>query len=139
MILATVQDVPRSVQRAKISPPEEVIMGFLDSVFGPQVPAVDVVFLKAAKEAGKVPVLVDVRTPEEYQGGHVPGAVLMPLADFAQTVDQLAPYKGQEIYVICRSGARSARACGILAERGYKGVNIDGGTMAWVAQGWPVE
>ncbi len=114
-------------------------MSFLNSVFGPTVPAVDVVFLKAAREAGQVPVLVDVRTPEEYQGGHVPGAVLMPLADFAQTVDQLAPYKGQEIYVICRSGARSARACGILADRGYKGVNIEGGTMAWVAQGWPVE
>ena len=114
-------------------------MGFLDSVFGPSAPAVDVVFLKAAREAGKVPVLVDVRTPEEYQGGHVPGAIPMPLADFAQNVEQLAPYKGQDIYVICRSGARSARACTILAERGYKGINVDGGTMAWVAQGWPVE
>lgn len=114
-------------------------MGFMDSIFGSAVPAVDVVFLKTAREAGKVPVLVDVRTPEEYQGGHVPGAVLMPLADFPQQIDKLAPYKGQDIYVICRSGARSARACGMLAERGYKGINIDGGTMAWVAQGWPVE
>lgn len=112
-------------------------MGLLDSLLGPQIPAIDVVTLKAKKEAGKVPILVDVRNPDEYASGHVPDAVLMPLPNFGSFLGQLEAYKGQEIHVICRSGARSANACGTLIQAGHKAINISGGTLAWQAQGWP--
>lgn len=77
--------------------------------------------------------LIDVREIEEYQSGHVPGAVLVPLASVPHALDRFAP--GQTNYVICRTGARSYRACEFLIERGIDAVNVAGGTMAWITSG----
>jgi rhodanese-related sulfurtransferase len=77
--------------------------------------------------------LVDVRQPEEYADAHVPGAVLVPLAEVP---DHLDAFEGDgPAYVICKSGARSMRACEFLAEQGIEAVNVAGGTTAWLLSG----
>lgn len=77
--------------------------------------------------------LVDVRETEEYVAGHVPGAVHVPLGTVPDQVDAFA---GEgPAYVVCRSGARSMRACEFLAQFGIEAVNVAGGTLAWVESG----
>lgn len=80
--------------------------------------------------------VVDVREPDEYAAGHVPGAIHVPLATVPDRVD--AFLGDGPTYVICRSGGRSMRACEYLAAQGIDGlevVNVAGGTMAWIASG----
>jgi rhodanese-related sulfurtransferase len=80
--------------------------------------------------------LVDVREPNEYHEAHVPGAVLVPLGSVG---DHLDAFGGEgPTYIICRSGARSLRACEFVAEHGFEAVNVSGGTMAWILEGMPV-
>ena len=67
-------------------------------------------------------VLLDVRTPEEYRAGHLPGAVNLPL-DRLNTIDIPAE---RPIFAYCHSGARSARACSWLERAGYRTVNLGG-------------
>lgn len=77
--------------------------------------------------------LIDVREPAEYDEAHVPGAVLVPLGTVPDRVDA---FRGDgPTYVICRSGARSMKACEVVAEHGIDVVNVAGGTMAWVTSG----
>ena len=80
--------------------------------------------------------VVDVREPDEYAAGHVPGAVLVPLGTVPDHVDA---FTGEgPTYVICKSGGRSMRACEFLADQGVDGlevVNVAGGTMAWITSG----
>ena len=67
-------------------------------------------------------VLMDVRTPDEYTAGHIPGSVNCPL-------ERLRDYEGDNskpIYAYCRSGARSGRAVALLQEMDYEAVNIGG-------------
>jgi rhodanese-related sulfurtransferase len=78
-------------------------------------------------------LVIDVREPNEYQAGHVPGAQLLPLA---AVPDELARFNADgPTYVICRSGGRSMRACEIAADEGYDVVNVTGGTSAWIDSG----
>lgn len=100
---------------------------------------VDAAGLKAAMDGQKVPLVVDVRTPDEFGGGHVPGAKNIPVAELVQRLPELEAYKGGEIYVICERGSRSAAAARILAARGFTPVDVTDGTAAWRAGGFPVE
>ena len=77
--------------------------------------------------------LFDVRQPHEYESGHVPSAVLVPLGDVPDRLDEF-PTDG-EVLVICRSGARSRTACEFLIEQGVPAVNVAGGTLSWVESG----
>jgi rhodanese-related sulfurtransferase len=95
--------------------------------------------LAAAMAAKGVSVLLDVRTPEEYAGGHVPGARNLPVDQIASRVGELSASKGQEVWVICQSGKRSAMASGALASLGHRPVDVLGGTAAWKNAGKPVE
>lgn len=80
--------------------------------------------------------LIDVREPDEYASGHAPGAVLVPLGSvLAGEASVTAP---GPVYMICRSGARSMRACETLASQGVTCINVAGGTMAWIASGFEV-
>ena len=98
------------------------------------VPEIDVDQL-AKLHAEGVPI-IDVRQPDEYVSGHVPGAVLIPLADVPERVEDFPD--DRPVYVICRSGARSARAVEFLLGQGLDATNIAGGTLAWVASGGEV-
>lgn len=80
--------------------------------------------------------LVDVREPDEYVAAHVPGANLIPLATVPIRDNELD--KSQTQYIICKSGARSAKAAEFLIAQGFDAVNITGGTMAWIEAGEPV-
>jgi rhodanese-related sulfurtransferase len=77
--------------------------------------------------------LVDVRETDEYTSGHVPGAVHVALGTVP---DQLPMFRGDgPVYVVCRSGARSMRACEFLVQQGVPAINVAGGTLDWVAGG----
>ena len=77
--------------------------------------------------------LVDVREPDEYEAGHVPGAVLVPLATVPEALDRFAA--DATTYVICKTGGRSFRACEFLDDQGLAVVNVAGGTLAWITSG----
>lgn len=83
-------------------------------------------------------LLVDVREPEEYGMGHLPGAVNVPQSEIASRLDELP--RDETIYVICEAGMRSRRAAQFLSQMGMKNViNIEGGTAAWRNADKPVE
>lgn len=77
--------------------------------------------------------VIDVRELHEYEAGHVPGAVLVPLGTVPYADHQFATDSTN--YIICRTGARSHRACEFLIEQGIDAVNVAGGTLAWVNSG----
>lgn len=79
--------------------------------------------------------VVDVREPDEYVSGHVPGAVLIPLSEVPDRVDEVP--QGETVYVICATGRRSARAAEHLSAEGRDAVNVAGGTKGWVEAGHP--
>ncbi|MCR9141253.1 MAG: rhodanese-like domain-containing protein [bacterium] len=95
------------------------------------------------RASGRKLFLVDVRNPDEYQEIRAKDAVLYPLPEFdADAVGEAfkaGDFDEEKIYVICRSGARSANAVGQLESVGVKAVNVTGGTLAWNAAGLPVE
>lgn len=77
-------------------------------------------------------IWVDVRTPEEYEEGHIPGALHIPHDQMGQRHDELVKYKDQNILLICRSGMRSVHAAEILADKGYTNLyNLKGGMLEW--------
>ncbi|WP_019359872.1 rhodanese-like domain-containing protein [Streptomyces sp. AA1529] len=80
--------------------------------------------------------VIDVRTPGEYAGGHLPGALNVPLDQIPRALPDIrhAADRG-DILVVCASGARSENACRILAENGIETATLSGGTGAWAADG----
>lgn len=79
-------------------------------------------------------IILDVRTQEEYDQGHIPGAMLLPDNQLAQLAPELLPDKAQTILVYCRSGRRSAAAAKALVELGYTQVYDFGGILDWPGQ-----
>ena len=73
--------------------------------------------------------LLDVRSPKEFQSGHLAGATLIPLGKLEESLDKLAPLKGKTVLVYCRSGMRSIAASRILQKHGFHPVNIKGGII----------
>ena len=78
-------------------------------------------------------LLLDVRTVTEFDGplSHIAGAVLLPIQELEQRVDELNEHKEKEIIVICRSGNRSQSGTRILISHGFNAVNMLGGMKAW--------
>lgn len=99
------------------------------------VPEITVDQLDEARGAGAF--VLDVRNPEELAEAHVPGVVPLPLPELESRADEV-PSDGT-VYVICRSGARSAQAVEFLRSRGVDAVNVAGGTMAWIDSGRGVD
>jgi len=76
-------------------------------------------------------IIVDVRSPSEYSGGHIGNALLLPVADIKSKAGGLLPDKEQAIIVYCQSGRRSANAAKTLATMGYSNVYDLGGIGNW--------
>ncbi|HVW41110.1 MAG TPA: rhodanese-like domain-containing protein [Amycolatopsis sp.] len=95
---------------------------------------VEVRELAAAQRAGAV--VLNVREPGEYVGGHVPRAKLVPLDSLPGRIADLP--RGGRLYVIRPSGNRSRTAAAWLAAAGLDPCSVRGGTSAWVAGGGPV-
>jgi phage shock protein E len=82
--------------------------------------------------------VLDVRTPQEYAEGHVPGAVNVPHDQLASRLDEVP--KDRDVVVYCRSGRRSDLAADVLAEHGYQRVfRLEGDMQKWLAAGRPVD
>ena len=78
-------------------------------------------------------VLLDVRTSEEYRGGHIPGSKNVPLQAIDK-VSSVAENKDTVLFVYCHSGARSRQAAGMLQRMGYTNVNNIGGIAAYAGK-----
>jgi rhodanese-related sulfurtransferase len=82
--------------------------------------------------------VLDVREPDEWSQGHIPGATLIPLGELAGRVGELP--RDRSIVVICRSGNRSAQGRAVLLGAGFPSVtSVTGGMTDWIAAGLPVE
>ncbi len=97
------------------------------------VPEIDVTALADLHAAGAT--VIDVRNPDEYEAGHVPGATLIPLPEIPDRVGEIP--LGEPVYLICAVGGRSMRAAEFLAAQGADVTNIAGGTKGWIAAGLP--
>jgi rhodanese-related sulfurtransferase len=99
-------------------------------VSNPSIPEVTVADIPADA------VLLDVREADEWAAGRVPGAVHVPMTELAQRLDEVPD--GDPVYVICRSGGRSARVTAYLNQQGWDSVNVAGGMGGWAAAGRPM-
>jgi rhodanese-related sulfurtransferase len=77
-------------------------------------------------------IVLDVRTPEEVDGGMIENAINIPIQVLEERIDELKPYKSKEILVICRTQNRSAVAVDILKQQGYNAKNVLGGMNEYV-------
>jgi phage shock protein E len=75
--------------------------------------------------------LLDVRTPQEFAAGHIEGALNVPVHELPSRLTAAGPDKSAPVVVYCRSGARSARAAGMLKEAGYTRVYDLGAMSRW--------
>ena len=100
-------------------------MGFFDLFRHPDIN-------QGVEEYRAVPqaILLDVRTPEEYGGGHVPGSKNLPLQQI-EKITSIAEKKDTPLFVYCQSGARSRQAVSLLQRMGYVNVNNIGGMSAY--------
>jgi len=109
------------VPQAQAAPPQETRVNDGE---------IDPTEVKQKLDRGDNFVLIDVREPHEYKICNIPGAKLIPLGEFPRHVGEFDPEA--DIVIHCRSGVRSAKACGILRQAGFQNVrNMAGGILAW--------
>ena len=111
-------------------------MSFLKQLFS-SVPAITVTECQDKKSDKPGPILVDVRSTEEYRNGHISGARSIPLDRLNSRLNKLS--KNREIICICRSGSRSKRATKQLRANGYQAINLKGGMNAWSKAGYQIK
>lgn len=76
-------------------------------------------------------VLLDVRTPAEFQTGNIRGSVLVPLQELHRRTEDLQKYKGNELICYCQSGSRSLMAAAQLRKKGFNAAHLEGGIAEW--------
>ncbi len=97
-------------------------------------PEIHVEELAVARDRG---VVVDVREPQEFVAGHVPGALPIPMSQLGNRVDELD--RAVPVYVICASGNRSKAMTDLLRHHGFEAWSVAGGTQGWAQSGRPIE
>ncbi|MBV9350473.1 MAG: rhodanese-like domain-containing protein [Mycobacterium sp.] len=85
---------------------------------------------------GPEAVLLDVRENDEWQRGHAPGALHIPMGEVPTRLGEIDV--DAQLYVICHVGGRSMRVAHFLQHNGYQPVNVSGGMLAWASAGRPV-
>jgi rhodanese-related sulfurtransferase len=103
----------------------------------PEVTTADLAAALAAADAAGPVVVLDVRTPAEWNDGRVPGATHIPLDELGNRWEEL-PTDGR-IYVVCAAGGRSLKAATALVGAGVDAVSVAGGTKQWAEEGRPIE
>ena len=87
--------------------------------------------VQADLDQGTALAVLDVRSPQEWAGGHIEGALHIPVDDVQKRLSEV-PRDGRKLYVICAGGGRSTAAAGFLANRGFLNVhNVEGGMNGW--------
>ncbi|MDO8704970.1 MAG: rhodanese-like domain-containing protein [Sulfuricaulis sp.] len=85
-------------------------------------------------------VIVDVCEPKEFQAGHIPSAINLPLASLKDRLRELEKHKNKPLIVACRAGNRSMKGAAILRKHGFPTVyTLSGGMHAWEKENLPVE
>lgn len=85
-------------------------------------------------------LVLDVREQHEYEAGHIPNCRHIPLGALGNRIREMEKFKGKPVLVVCRSGNRSAGACGLLRKQGFGEVlALKGGILAWEEAKLPVE
>ena len=101
---------------------------------------IDPVALKAKMDGGTAVIVVDARNPDEFAGGHIPGACNVPVSDMPSELDQIASAKNSLVVTTCGSSGRGEKAAQVMAESGFAHVAVlRGGLAAWRQAGLPVE
>lgn len=96
--------------------------------------------LAARLDADDAPVVLDVRTPGEFEAGHIPGAINIPHTEVASRLGEIEPFRGWDVVVHCKSGGRAARAEQVLADAGFERVlHLEGDIVGWASGGYPIE
>lgn len=100
----------------------------------------DVTPAQVASNEAKDWVILDVRSPEEFEAGHVPNAINIPHTEIADNIERLLGHINKPVVVYCRSGFRAAKAGNILIENGFSQVkHLDGDMQGWEKSGNPIE
>ena len=103
-----------------------------------KVTSISAVELQERRGSGAAPVVIDVRTPNEYASGHIPGAVNIPFDQVAQRISEIDAPHGVALY--CMIGPRARKGESALLAAGYEKIfHLEGGFAAWQAAGLPVE
>jgi phage shock protein E len=103
-----------------------------------EAPSISAAELHDRRTSGEAPVVIDVRTPEEYATGHVPGAVNIPFDQVAERIVEVDAPHGVALY--CMVGPRARKGESALLATGYASVfHLEGGLAAWQEAGLPVE
>ena len=104
----------------------------------PKAPSITPAELHARQESGTAPLVIDVRTAEEYSSGHIPGAVNIPFDQVAQRFGEVHAPNGVALY--CMVGPRARKGESALLAAGHTAVlHLDGGLAAWQQAGFPGE
>jgi rhodanese-related sulfurtransferase len=83
-------------------------------------------------------LVFDVRETQEYESGHIAGAIALPMSDLQQRWREIPADQGT-VHVVCAVGGRSLSVATALREAGIDAVSVAGGTAAWIQSGRPVE
>jgi rhodanese-related sulfurtransferase len=103
-----------------------------------QAPSIAPSELSARRATDQAPIVIDVRTREEYASGHIPGALNIPFDQVAERISEIDAPHGVALY--CMIGPRARKGEAALLGAGYTSVlHIEGGLAAWKAAGLPVE
>jgi rhodanese-related sulfurtransferase len=112
-------------------------MSLISLVLGTSVPTINVHELEEKLKNGNRPFLLDVRQPQEYQLGHIPGAKLIPIGSLGSRLDEVP--KDREIVCICATGHRSVPAVNKLTEAGIEARSLKNGMIAWQMAKQPIK
>lgn len=95
--------------------------------------------LKEKLDTKQTILFIDCRENHEWKDAHISGATLLPLSELEATYENILKDKNAPIFIQCRSGVRSMKACMFLLSKGYSDLtNVDGGIMSWIQAGYPV-
>jgi adenylyltransferase/sulfurtransferase len=100
-------------------------------------PSISPAELHAQRESGVAPIVIDVRTSEEYASGHIPGAVNIPFDQVVERITEVDAARGVALYCMVGPRARKGEAA-LLAAGHDKVLHLEGGLAAWQAAGLPV-
>jgi rhodanese-related sulfurtransferase len=96
--------------------------------------------LMARRNAGKAPVVIDVREESEFAAGHIPGAIHLSKGIIERDIEKTIPDFDTEVFLYCGGGFRSALTAYNLQKMGYTNViSVDGGWSGWTGAGYDVE
>ncbi len=112
-------------------------MNLFELFFGKPISTLNPEELNAKLNNGRRPLVLDVRQPQEYRGGHIASAKLIPLDRLSTRMKELP--QNRDIICVCASGNRSSSATRMLVRAGFNATNMSGGMLSWRRAGLPVK